>query len=421
MVAACSCINGRSRGSDRVFSKYAIGREWSHLANESFDAVVVGAGVNGAASAYHLVKKGLSNVLVVDKGVLAGGPTGASSAVVRQHYGHEVTARMAMDSLKFFQNFEELTGGHADFKTCGVVVVGSEDKLETVRQVVEMQQRIGINTGMVDREEILELEPDMFMEDIGGGAWEPGAGYADPVATTSGLMASALAGGAQAWYDTAITELLIERGAVAGVATTRGSILTDKLVIAAGPWTPALACSIGVDVPIRASRHPVLVFQHPSRRRPQHIIFDLNQIMYSRPEGADMTLVGTLDIAHSQDDADPDNFERQPSLDEIAEWGQMLMTRFPEYADVETRAGWCGIYEYSPDWHHVIDELPTARGCWIVCGTSGHGFKLGPAVGDIVSDLALGREPRYAVEDFSLARFSSGEPIANRYAETIIG
>jgi sarcosine oxidase subunit beta len=388
---------------------------------ESFDAVVIGAGVNGAATAYHLAKKGLTNVLVIDKGTVAGGPTGASSAIVRQHYGHEETARMAMDSLHFFQNFEELTGGNAEFKTCGMVIVGSEEKLGTVREVVQMQQRVGIRTGMVDRDQILELEPDMFIEDIAGGAWEPDAGYADPVGTTSGLLASAVAGGAKTWYDTAVAELLISGGAIAGIVTSRGRVNCERLVIAAGPWTPGLARSVGVELPIRASRHPVLVFEHPSGRRPQHILFDLNQIMYSRPEGADMTLVGTLDMAHSQGDANPDEFDRQPTLDEISDWGEMLLTRFPEYTDLETRDGWCGIYEYSPDWHHVIDELPSARGCWIACGTSGHGFKLGPAVGDIVSDLALGRTPRYGVEDFSLARFAAGEQIQNRYAETIIG
>jgi glycine/D-amino acid oxidase-like deaminating enzyme len=388
---------------------------------ESFDAIVIGAGINGAATAYQLVGKGMRDVLVIEKGTLAGGPTGASSAVVRQHYGHEATARMAKDSLTFFQNFEELTGGSADFKTCGMVVVGSDEKLRTVREVVAMQQRVGIQTEMIDRDAVLELEPDMYVEDIGGGAWEPDAGYADPVGATAGLMNSAIAGGARVRYDTTVLELAVEGDAIKGVVTAGGLIESEIVVVAAGPWTPPLARTAGAAIPVRASRHPVLVYGHPSRRRPQHILFDLNQIMYSRPEGADMTLVGTLDIAHSEGDSDPDDFDLQPTLDEVSAWGQMLMTRFPEYSDIETRRGWCGIYEYSPDWHHIIDELPSARGCWVVCGTSGHGFKLGPAVGDIVSDLALGRSPKYEVADFSLSRFASGEQIANRYAETIIG
>jgi glycine/D-amino acid oxidase-like deaminating enzyme len=143
--------------------------------------------------------------------------------------------------------------------------------------------------------------------------------------------------------------------------------------------------------------------------------------MYLRPEGTDLILVGSLDIAHAENDADPDDFETQPNFDEISEWGQMLLTRFPKYDDVETRRGWCGIYEFTPDWHHIMDELPTARGCFVVCGTSGHGFKLGPACGDIMSDLVLGQTPGYDLTDFRLDRFATGHAIQNTYSETIIG
>jgi glycine/D-amino acid oxidase-like deaminating enzyme len=143
--------------------------------------------------------------------------------------------------------------------------------------------------------------------------------------------------------------------------------------------------------------------------------------MYLRPEASSLTLVGTLDMAHSQDQSDPDNFDHQPTFDEVSEWGAMLLTRFPAYNDVKARKGWCGVYEYSPDWHHIIDELPTARNCWVVCGTSGHGFKLGPAVGNVVSDLVLGRAASYDIADFRIDRFTEGHGIANRYSDTIIG
>jgi sarcosine oxidase subunit beta len=98
-----------------------------------------------------------------------------------------------------------------------------------------------------------------------------------------------------------------------------------------------------------------------------------------------------------------------------------LITRFPAHDDIEATRGWCGIYEYTPDWHHIIDELPTARGCIVVCGTSGHGFKLGPAVGDITSDLVLGRSPAYDITDFRLDRFRQGHAVDNLYEGTIIG
>jgi sarcosine oxidase subunit beta len=397
------------------------GQERDVLTVQTADAVVIGGGINGAATAYHLVKKGLRNVLLIERGGVASGTTAASSAIVRQHYGHEVTAKMAVDSLRFFREFHALTGGNAEFKTCGMLVVAPEESVGTVRSVVDSQQRLGINSVMVDRQELRELEPEMFLEDLAGGAWESDAGYADPVGTTAGFIDSAVSGGARAWFNTSVTGLTTSNGQITGVETTRGKVSAEKVVIAAGPWTAGLAKCVGVDLPIKASRHPILVFDHPSGIRPRHILWDLKQVMYTRPEGAAMTLVGTLDMAHSQDESDPDDFNRNPTMDEIARWGEMLLKRFPSYIDLEARAGWCGIYEYSPDWHHIIDELPTAKGAWVVCGTSGHGFKLGPAAGDIVSDLVLGGTPAYSITDFRMDRFLLGHQIENRYADTIIG
>ncbi len=385
------------------------------------EVVVIGAGVNGAATAFSLVQKGMRDVLLIERRGIASGPTGVSSAIIRQHYGHEVTARMALDSLKFFQRFDEITGGHAEFKTCGVLVVAPEKQLPTVRACVEMQQRVGIRTGMIDLEELERLEPDVMVDDLAGAAWEPDAGYADPVGTTAGFVHWATEHGATAWFDTAVDGLLIEGGRIVGVMTPRGRVSTDRVVLAAGPWAAPLALGAATSLPIRASRHPVLVYRRPDGSRPKHILFDVGQRMYLRPEGTNLILVGSLDIAHAENDADPDDFETQPNFDEISEWGQMLLTRFPKYDDVETRRGWCGIYEFTPDWHHIMDELPTARGCFVVCGTSGHGFKLGPACGDIMSDLVLGQTPGYDLTDFRLDRFATGHAIQNTYSETIIG
>jgi sarcosine oxidase, subunit beta len=385
------------------------------------DVVVVGAGVNGAATAFHLVEKGLQNVLIIDCRGVSGGMTGKSSTVVRQHYGHEVTAVMARDSLRFFERFDEVTGGYAEFKSVGMVGIADDQQLPTMRDVVEMQRRVGINTRMVSAQELRELEPEMDLSDVAGGCHETDSGYADPVGTCAGFVRWATEHGAKAWLDTAVQRIVVEGGSVAGVATSRGVVKAERVVLAAGPWIVGLAHDAGVDLPIRSSRHPVLVFKHKHGRRPAHIIFDVPQSMYTRPEGKDLTLVGTLDMAHSQEAADPDSYVQQPTFDEVSRWGELLMTRFPDSDDVEAMRGWCGIYEYTPDWHHIIDELPTAHGCYVVCGTSGHGFKLGPAVGDITSDLVLGRTPRYDVSDFRLDRFGTGHSVANRYAGTIIG
>ncbi len=391
------------------------------MAISSADVIVVGAGVNGAATAYHLVNKGAGRVLVVDRDGIAGGPTGACSSIVRQHYSHEVTAKMALDSLKFFQVFDEVTGGHAEFKTCGAVIASPARALPAVRACVGMQRRVGIRTEMIDLPRLTELEPDMKNDDLVGGAWEPDAGYADPVGTTAGFLHWATEHGATAWLGTPVARLLVDGDRTVGVETAKGRVATERVVLAAGPWSVDLARKAGTTLPIRASRHPVLVFKREHGSRPEHIVFDLANRMYLRPEGADLILVGSLDIAHAEDDADPDHFDTQPTFDETSDWAAMLLSRYPEYEDVEVRRGWCGIYEFSPDWHHVIGELQSARGCFVIGGTSGHGFKLAPACGDIMSDLVMGREPGYDVHEFRIERFAEEQPITTRYSDTIIG
>lgn len=386
------------------------------------DVVVIGAGVNGTATAFHLMGKGAKSVLLIDREGVASGPTGQSSSIVRQHYSHEVTAMMARDSLHFFQHFAEHTGGTAEFRTVGAVIASPERSLASVRAVVEMEQRIGIRTEMISLGRLRELEPDMRVDDLAGGAWEPDAGYADPVATCSSLLGWATSHGARTWLQTRVNRLLVEHGRVVGADTDKGAVRCDRVVLAAGPWCAQLAASAGTRLPVRASRHPVLVFhrQH-GRSRPEHIVFDLVNRMYLRPDASELILVGSLDIAHAENDADADDFDRSARFDEISDWAAMLLNRYPSYEDVEARRGWCGIYEFSPDWHHVIDELPSARGAFVVCGTSGHGFKLGPACGDILSDLVLGRTPRYEINEFRMERFDSGGSIRSRYADTIIG
>lgn len=391
------------------------------MAVKTADAVVIGAGVNGAATAYHLVQKGMRDVLVIDSRGISAGQTGRSSTVIRQHYGHEVTAAMARDSLRFFEHFDEVTGGHAEFRCVGMVGVASERELGTLREVVEMEQRIGINTKLVGVPELHELEPGMDLSDIVGGCYESDSGYADAVGTCAGFVKFATEHGATAWLDTTVQRIVVDGNKVVGVETSGGAVATPRVVLAAGPWIVELARTVGVDLPIRTSRHPVLVFKYKSGKRPSHVIFDLPQIAYSRPEGKDLTLIGTLDMAHSQEDANPDSYNEQPTFDEVSRWGELLMNRFPGYDDVEAMRGWCGIYEYTPDWHHIIDEVPGVRGCYVVCGTSGHGFKLGPAVGDITSDLVLGRKPPYDVRGFRLDRFAAGQMVVNKYEGTIIG
>lgn len=377
------------------------------MSQHSADVIVVGGGINGAAVLYHLVQRGVRDCLLIERGRIAGGPTGVSSAIVRQHYQSETYSRMALDSVRVFQRFTELTGGDAAYRAIGYVALVRERGVPPLRATIAMHQRIGIRTSFVTTAEISELEPLADVEGLGGGAYEPESGHADPVWTANGFIASAMRGGAAVWRDTAVTRLLTNGDRVVGVETSQGSVFAERVVVAAGPWTAGLARGVGVELPIRSSRHPVVLFECSAGQRARHVVADAPNQVYLRPEGTDLLLVGGLAAAPIGSDADPDVFDGRPTRAEEHFFTERALARYPALASARSRAGWAGIYDMSPDGWHIIDELSTARGCVVVCGTSGHGFKLGPAVGALAADLVLGRELQYDANAFRLSRFAS--------------
>ncbi len=378
------------------------------MTQRSAEVIVVGGGINGAAILYHLARRGVRDCLLVERGRIAGGPTGVSSAVVRQHYQSELYSRMALDSLRFFQHFAELTEGEAGFRPIGYVLVAREREMPALRATVAMHQRLGIRTSCLTAAQIRELEPLVRVDDLGGGVFEPESGYADPAGTAQGLVSWAVARGARVWRDTSVTRLLTEGDRVVGVETPRGSVRAARVIVAAGPWTAGLVRGVGMELPTRPSREPVVTLECQAGMRPRHVVADVANQIYLRPEGADLLLVGGLASAPIGTDADPDAFDARPTNADIAFFSERALAGFPALGSARSRGGWAGIYDMSPDRCHIIDELPSARGCFVVCGTSGHGFKLAPAVGALAADLVLDRVPPYDTSVFRSSRF--GQP-----------
>src|SRR4051812_1261406 len=148
---------------------------------QSYDAIVVGAGVSGTATAYHLKKGGLKRVLLIDRepGV-ANGPTRDSAAVVRMHYSESVLVRMAMESLDMFANMKELLGKDGGFRRKGWFLALPPDMIEAAERNIAMQRGLGLNCGLLSDSEIADKAPWLNTEGIGGLLYEPDSGYADP-------------------------------------------------------------------------------------------------------------------------------------------------------------------------------------------------------------------------------------------------
>jgi sarcosine oxidase subunit beta len=389
---------------------------------ETADVVVVGGGCTGASVAFHLSQQGVRGVVLLEKGALASGPTGRSTAIVRQHYSNEVTARMALESLRVFQQWGARIGGSCGFVQAGFLVGVREADRPALEGNVALQRSVGIDVRIVSGDELRRLEPELYTEDLVAAAWEPEAGYCDPVATTTSLADGARARGARIVQGRAVTGIRLERGRVAGVETSAGAIAAPAVVNAAGAWAHRLAAGVGVKLPIEPSRHPVCAFRRPSEfARAPMIYADFVNQFYMRPETGDLCLVGSIDPADAGHLADPDRYNEGVDLSTITDFGGRVSQRYPALERGFSRGGWAGIYDVTPDWHPVLDAVEEVPGLFVAAGFSGHGFKLCPAVGGLMAGLVTAGRRDERLEFFRADRFRTGRLIHGKYDYSIVG
>jgi sarcosine oxidase subunit beta len=386
------------------------------------EAIIVGGGVTGASIAYHLTRRGVRDVTVVDKGAVASGATGRSSACVRQHYSTAETCRMIRYSLDFFQHFAERTDGEScGFRHTGYLL-GVDDRMRAPMEAsVALQRSVGIDTRLVSPVDMREIEPRLRADDLVLGCYEPASGYCNPVETAQGFARAARAAGARILEDTAVVGLLVEGDRVRGVRTGAGDILAPVVVNAAGLWSARVSAMAGVALPISVCRHKINIVTWPEAdRRPHPMVYDFVTNIYTRPELSEHILVGGLDAEESHDVADPDAYQEGVSLDESVEALARVSHRFPVLADGRIARGYAGCFDVTPDWHPILDRVGP-EGYHVAAGFSGHGFKLSPAVGHMVATLiAEGTGGHPDLPTFRLSRFAEGKPIRGTYGDWLM-
>jgi sarcosine oxidase subunit beta len=386
------------------------------------DVVIIGGGVTGASTAFHLTRRGVRDVIVVDKGAIASGGTGKSSACVRQHYSTAETCRMIRYSLDFFQHFAERTGGEScGFRHTGYLLGVDERMRAPMEASVALQRSVGIDTRLVSPVEMHELEPRLRADDLVAGCYEPASGYCNPVETAQGFARAARAAGAHIVEDTAVVGVLVDGDRVRGVRTGTGDILAPVVLDAAGLWSARVSAMAGVELPISVCRHKINIVTWPEAdRRPHPMVYDFVTNIYTRPELGDHILVGGLDAEESHDTADPDAYKEGVSLDESTDALARLSHRFPVLAEGRIARGYAGCFDVTPDWHPILDRVGP-EGFHVAAGFSGHGFKLSPAVGQMVAALiAEGPTAHADLPTFRLSRFVEGTPIRGTYGDWLM-
>jgi len=390
---------------------------------ESNDVIVIGGGINGACTTYYLAKNKMK-VLLIDKSHIAGGPTGVSSAIVRQHYSNPVTIRMALESLNAWQNFSEITGERAVFTETGFLLGARAEDIESLKANIAMQQSIGINTCFVSVKEVRDLEPHLDSNGMAGAAYEPESGYCDPIEAANGFAHAARRLGATIKTGLLVTSIQVDHGKVTGVITVSGSISAGKVIIAAGPWSNSLLQGLNRKTPMITTRVKVGIYRRPDDFSHHGIWADFITQVYLRPETGGLMLVGSISPQDETGEqvSDPDHFNERVDIETTSNLIERVAMRYPAMERSHVTNSYASLYDITPDWHPILDAVPGVEGLYLCAGGSGHGFKLGPAVGRMMADLVInGKDPMDDINLFSWDRFESGSQVHGQYDYSILG
>ncbi|WP_405159860.1 FAD-binding oxidoreductase [Nocardia sp. NBC_01499] len=359
------------------------------------EVVVIGGGIVGVSTALQLAKRGIRDVVVVERKQLGAGATGKSGALVRCHYANVPEARLAFESLRIFRDWDnEIGAGSPGFDPVGFLRLVPPRDEPSLRANVAAQQAIGIETGVVTADELRAIEPLIQSDDLTVAAFEPNSGVADPNGALYGLAEAATALGVTILTETPATEIVTRGDRVTGVATPAGVISTGTVVLAAGAWSDQLLRPLGLDFGLVPVRTQVVIFRWPAtvdQGRKHRVVVDSTRGSWFRPEGSAGTLVGLGSAARP---TNPEEVDETIEPSAIARARGAMAHRFPGFAAATMRGGWAGTYMRSPDGHPIIDQVPSVPGLWVMTGDSGTSFKTAPAIGVCLAEWITDGAPK---------------------------
>lgn len=373
----------------------------------SSDIVIIGGGVMGASTAYHLAERGVKNILLLEKEAFFGqGATGRCAGGVRYQFATEVNIRLSLASLPMLERFEDEIGQAIDYRQCGYLfLLTLPEDVRVFENNVHLQNRLGVQTEWVSGDNIRRWLPMMKLADVISGTFNPKDGLVDPNGVVMGYVTAGQRLGVNAQTEVEVFGVQVENKRVVGVETNQGRVSTPLVINAAGPWAGLIGRMASVEIPITPIRRQMLTTT-PLPEIPESFPFviDFAQSLYFHREGQGL-LTGMSNPAEN------------PGLDQSidVDWElahlEAAARRMPLLEKAGLQSHWAGLYEVTPDAHPIYGRTPV-EGFFVCGGFSGHGFMHGPISGKLMAEIVLdGTASSVDISMLDLARFAEGRLI----------
>jgi sarcosine oxidase, subunit beta len=371
------------------------------------DVVIVGAGIMGVSTAYHLARRGVGRVVVVERDDVCSGSTALASGGIRHQYANRIGVELTRHSIETYERFEDEFGIDPHFRQYGyLILVATEAERAQAERNVALQRSLGVDVTLLSPGETRRRFPYLATDDLRGATYSPRDGYADPYLATTAIAARARDLGVTIRTGCEVVGFARTAEAVDGVVTREGAIAAPVVVIAGGAWSGVLGTLAGVDIPVKPLRRSKFItapfgFDRIPEATP--FVIDPHQGISLRREGAGILLgIGRRGEAGS--------------FSTTLDWGlaeplvERAVRRAPVLAEAQLMRTWSGLYEMTPDQTGIVSAVPGVAGLHVVAGFSGHGFMHGPIAGQLMAELIVdGQASTVDADPLSLERFARGE------------
>lgn len=367
-------------------------------------AVVIGGGVVGCSIAYHLARRGLRDVLVLEREAVGSGTTSKAAGGIRAQFPTETEIRFSLESIRVFERFPDEFGVDPGYRKIGYLfLITDPADLAGFEQRMALQRRLGVDVRLLTPADAQALVPALRVDDLLAAVWGPGDGMAGPAEVTQGFASRARQLGARIVEGVAVTAIGLDQGRVSGVSTDQGPVATPLAINAAGPAAARVARLAGVTLPVRPRRRHIFYTEPFSEiPGPVPLTTDRGSGFYFRKE-VEQLLLSPGDVEDIGDDLGaPVDWHR------VEETVDKAVHRLPVVEKARIAGGWAGLRPLTPDDHAVIGWAPGLSGLFLAVGFGGHGFQHSPATGRYVAEWLLDGAPSLDLSLFDPGRFAHG-------------
>ena len=393
-------------------------RMWrTHELKPAYDVVIIGAGVHGLAIAYYLGKRGITNVAVVDKGYLGGGASGRNTAIIRSNYRTPQGVAFYDESVKLYDRLAGELDYNVMFSQQGhLTVAHTERGVTTLRERAEVNRLLGVDSRLIDVDEIARLVPGLDVSDrprqpILAGLYHPPGGIIRHDAVVWGYARGVDRQGIEIHPHTEVTGVRTKNGRVEAVVTNRGTIATHTVVNATAGWCSTIAHMVGIDLPIVT--HPLQALVTERLKPFLHVVVVSATLhVYVNQTDRGEVVIG--------EEIDPyPSYSMRSTLRFLENAAAHTLELFPCLGRVKVLRQWAGICDMPPDFAPIIGPVDAVEGFLLDVGWGTYGFKAGPAAGFRVAELiATGRTPEI-IKPFALSRFANLQLLGEKGAAAV--